>query len=837
MAKNLVIVESPAKAKTIEKFLGKDYQVESSYGHIADLPSKEIGVDVENGFKPKYEVSADKKALVKKLKDLSKTAETVWLASDEDREGEAIAWHLAEELKLDQKKTKRIVFHEITKTAIQKAIENPRGINYNLVNAQQARRVLDRLVGYELSPVLWKKVKTGLSAGRVQSVSVRLIVERERDIQNFKAEASYSITAEFVNEAGKSFKARLPKNFSTREEAQDFLNKNIGSIYKVSDLETKPAKKSPAAPFTTSTLQQEAARKLYFPVGVTMMLAQRLYEAGLITYMRTDSVNLSQEAMGAAQEEIIRSYGKEFSHPRNYATKSKGAQEAHEAIRPTDMTRHTVNIDRDQARLYDLIWKRTIASQMSDAQLERTNVKIVANNHNEAFTASGEVLTFEGFLKVYLEGSDDEDTEQEGMLPALRINESLLNNYITATERFSRPPARYTEASLVKKLEELGIGRPSTYAPTISTIINRNYVEKGSFEGQERQYRQLMLKGSAVTEQTLTENVGSDKGKLVPTDIGMIVNDFLVNHFETILDYNFTAKVEQDFDEIASGNEDWTKMMNDFYNHFHPVVKDVEKNAERESGERILGTDPKTGKPVSVRLGKFGPMAQIGDADDENKQFASLMPEQNIGTITLEEALGLFQLPKALGTYKGEEIEVNNGRFGPYVRFGKTFISLPKGEDPLDVTFERAKQLVDEKEQADAPIGYYEELPVQKGVGRFGPFIKWNGMFINVSKKYNFNNLTQDDIETLIEDKLQKDQDKVLHNWEAEGIRVEKARWGRSVILQGKTKIELGKDVDAAALTLDQVKQMIEAKAPAKKPAAKKAAAKPAAKKTTAKKN
>ncbi len=836
MAKNLVIVESPAKAKTIEKFLGKDYQVESSYGHIADLPSKEIGVDVENGFKPKYEVSADKKALVKKLKDLSKTAETVWLASDEDREGEAIAWHLAEELKLDQKKTKRIVFHEITKTAIQKAIENPRGINYDLVNAQQARRVLDRLVGYELSPVLWKKVKTGLSAGRVQSVSVRLIVEREREIQNFNAEASYSVTAEFVNEAGKTLKAKLPKNFSTKEEAQDFLNKNIGSIYKVSDLETKPAKKSPAAPFTTSTLQQEAARKLYFPVGVTMMLAQRLYEAGLITYMRTDSVNLSQEAMTAAQDEITRSYGKEFSHPRSYNTKSKGAQEAHEAIRPTDMTRHSVNIDRDQARLYDLIWKRTLASQMSDAQLERTNVKIVANNHSEAFTASGEVLKFEGFLKVYLEGNDDEDTEQEGMLPALRVNESLLNNYITATERFSRPPARYTEAALVKKLEELGIGRPSTYAPTISTIINRNYVEKGSFEGQERQYRQLTLKGGAVTEQGLTENVGSDKGKLVPTDIGMIVNDFLVNHFETILDYNFTAKVEQDFDEIASGNEDWTKMMKDFYGHFHPTVKDVEKNAERESGERILGTDPKSGKPVSVRLGKFGPMAQIGDADDEAKQFASLMPEQNIGTITLDEALGLFQLPKALGTYKGEEVEVNNGRFGPYVRFGKMFISLPKGEDPLDVTFERAKELIGEKEQADAPIGYYEELPVQKGVGRFGPFIKWNGMFINVSKKYNFDNLSQADIETLIEDKQQKDQDKVIHNWEADGIKVEKARWGRSVILKGKTKIELGKDVDATLLTLDQVKQLIEAKAPAKKPAAKKAAAKPAAKKTTAKK-
>lgn len=830
MAKNLVIVESPAKAKTIEKFLGKDYQVESSYGHIADLPSKEIGVDIENGFKPKYQVSSDKKALVKKLKDLSKSAETVWLASDEDREGEAIAWHLAEELKLDKSKTKRIVFHEITKTAIQKAIENPRTIDYNLVNAQQARRVLDRLVGYELSPVLWKKVKSGLSAGRVQSVSVRLIVERERDIQNFNAEASYSITAEFVNEAGKSFKARLPKNFTTKQEAQDFLNKNIGSEYKVTDLETKPGKKSPAAPFTTSTLQQEASRKLYFPVGVTMMLAQRLYEAGLITYMRTDSVNLSQEAMAAAEAEITKSYGKEYSRPRNYATKSKGAQEAHEAIRPTDMTRHTVNIDRDQARLYDLIWKRTVASQMSDAKLERTNVKIEANNHKEIFAASGEVLLFEGFLKVYLEGSDDEDVEQEGMLPALKVNEKLRNNYITATERFSRPPARYTEAALVKKLEELGIGRPSTYAPTISTIISRNYVEKGSFEGQERKYAQLTLKAGAVSEQQLKENVGSDKGKLVPTDIGMIVNDFLVNHFETILDYNFTAKVEQDFDEIASGNEDWTKMMNDFYSHFHPNVIDVEKNADRESGERILGTDPESGKPVSVRLGKFGPMAQIGDAEDEEKRFASLLPEQNIGSITLDEALGLFMLPKTLGTYKGEEVEVNNGRFGPYVRFGKTFISLPKGMDPLDVNFEVASKLIVEKEQADAPIGVYQNEPVQKGVGRFGPFIKWNGMFINVNKKYDFDNLSQSDIVTLIEDKLQKDRDKLIHNWEDEGIRVEKARWGRSVILKGKTKIELTKDVDAEKLTLDQVKALIEEKAPAKK-----TTKKATAKKTTAK--
>lgn len=832
MAKNLVIVESPAKAKTIEKFLGKEFQVESSYGHIADLPSKEIGVDVENNFKPKYEVSPDKKALVKKLKDLSKNAETVWLASDEDREGEAISWHLAEELKLDPNKTKRIVFHEITKTAIQKAIENPRGINYDLVNAQQARRVLDRLVGYELSPVLWKKVKGGLSAGRVQSVSVRLIVEREREIQNFKAEASYSITAEFANEAGKTFKAKLPKNFSTKAEAEKFLQQNIGSIYKVADLETKPTKKSPAAPFTTSTLQQEAARKLYLPVGITMQIAQRLYEAGLITYMRTDSVNLSQEAMAAAQAEITSYYGAEYSKPRNFNVKSKGAQEAHEAIRPTDMSRHTIDIDRDQARLYDLIWKRTVASQMSDAQLERTNVKIEANNHKETFTATGEVIKFEGFLKVYLEGNDDDEEQEEGMLPALKVNENLKNNYITATERFSRAAARYTEASLVKKLEELGIGRPSTYAPTISTIINRNYVEKGNFEGQERQYNQITLKGGDVKAQVLKENVGSDKGKLVPTDIGIIVNDFLVKNFETILDYNFTAKVEQDFDEIAEGNIEWAKMMNDFYNHFHPNVQNVEKNAERESGERILGVDPKSGKQVSVRLGKFGPMVQIGEADDENKQFASLRAEQNISTVTLEDALNLFLLPKNLGIYKGEEVEVNNGRFGPYVRFGKTFISLPKGEEPLDVTLERAQELIDEKNQADAPIGQYKNMDVQKGVGRFGPFIKWNGIFINVSKKYNFDNLSSSDIKELIEDKLQKDIDKVIHNWEDEGIRVEKARWGRSVILKGKTKIELNKDIDATALTLDKVKEMIEAKAPAKKTAAKKSTAK----KTTVKK-
>ena len=838
MAKNLVIVESPAKAKTIEKFLGPDFQVESSYGHIADLPSKEIGVDVENGFKPKYEVSADKKVLVAKLLALSKKAQTVWLASDEDREGEAISWHLSEELKLDKAKTKRIVFHEITKSAILKAIDNPREIDYNLVNAQQARRVLDRLVGYELSPVLWRKVKGGLSAGRVQSVSVRLIVEREREIQNFKPVASYSVVAEFVTEAGKTFKAKLPKNFNTKKEAEDFLSKNIGSNYKVADLETKPTRKSPAGPFTTSTLQQEAARKLYFPVGITMQLAQRLYEAGLITYMRTDSVNLSKDAMEAAQAEIIRSYGQAYSKPRTFVNKSKGAQEAHEAIRPTDMSRHTVDIDRDQARLYDLILKRTLASQMADAQLERTNVKIEASNHNELFAAAGEVIKFEGFLKVYLEGNDDDDEEQEGMLPAMKVNETLQNNNIIATERFSRAAARYTEASLVKKLEELGIGRPSTYAPTISTIINRSYVEKGTLEGQERNYTQLILQTGKVLAKILTENTGSDKGKLVPTDIGTIVTDFLVKNFGTILDYNFTAKVEQDFDEIAEGNINWSTMMQEFYDKFHPNVKDVEANAERESGERLLGKHPESGKTVLVRLGKFGPIAQIGDADDEDKKFASLRAEQNIGTITIEEALNLFLLPKNLGTYQGQEVEVAIGRYGPFVRFGAAFISLPRGEEPLDVTLERAQVIIDEKMLADAPIAIYKGEGVQKGTGRFGPFIKWNNTFINISKKYNFDNLSQQDIEELIEDKLQKNIDKVLHHWKEEGILVEKARWGRSVITKGKIKIELNKDIDATKLTLAEVQQLIEKKTPAKKTAVKKAPAKKAVvkKKVVAKK-
>ncbi|HIC31979.1 MAG TPA: type I DNA topoisomerase [Flavobacteriaceae bacterium] len=833
MAKNLVIVESPAKAKTIEKFLGKDFKVESSFGHIADLPSKELGVDVDGDFEPKYQVSSDKKAVVKKLKDLAKKAEMVWLASDEDREGEAIAWHLAETLGLDKEKTKRIVFHEITKSAIMKAVENPRKIDYDLVDAQQARRVLDRIVGYELSPVLWRKVKGGLSAGRVQSVSVRLIVEREREIQEFQPEASYRIDAEFSNEEGQSFKAKLPKTLSNKEEALAFLEKNATANFKVADLTKKPAKKSPAAPFTTSTLQQEASRKLYFSVSKTMTMAQRLYEAGLITYMRTDSVNLSDEARKGAEKEIIDAYGKEYSKERNFTGKTKGAQEAHEAIRPTDFSRHSVNIDRDQARLYELIWKRAIASQMSEAQLERTNVKIEANTHDETFTANGEVIQFDGFLKVYLEGTDDEDTEQDGMLPAMKVNETLLNNYITATERYTRPPYRYTEASLVKKLEELGIGRPSTYAPTISTIQNRNYIEKGTVEGIEKEYTQLTLAEGKVKDKKLTEKVGSDKGKLVPTDIGIIVTDFLVNHFESILDYNFTAKVEDQFDDIAEGKEDWKAMMKSFYEKFHPVVEDVQENADRESGERILGEDPKTGKQVSVRLGKFGPMVQMGTVDDEEKPtFASLGPDQQLNTITFEEAMDLFKLPKELGKYKGEVVEVNNGRYGPYVKFGKKYISLAAGQDPLNVELDEAVELIKEKEKADAPIYTYKGKDVTKGKGRFGPFIKWDDMFINVNKKYDWDNLTTEDIETLIDEKIQKEIDKVVHNWEEEGIRVEKARWGRHNIIKGKTKIELAKTVDAAALTLEEVKDLIEKNAPKKKTTKKKTTKK----KTSAKK-
>lgn len=824
MAKNLVIVESPAKAKTIEKFLGKDFQVESSFGHIADLPSKELGVNVEGDFKPKYIVSTDKKAVVKKLKDLAKKAETVWLASDEDREGEAIAWHLAEQLKLKNENTKRIVFNSITKNAILKAIENPRTINYNLVDAQQARRVLDRIVGYELSPVLWRKVKPGLSAGRVQSVAVRLIVEREREIEGFTPVASYRVDAEFVNEEGKKFKAKLAKNFSTKKEAENFLNSCLGAEFSVADLQKKPAKKSPAPPFTTSTLQQEASRKLGFPVAKTMMVAQRLYEAGLITYMRTDSVNLSDDAKKAAQAEIIASYGEEYSKPRNYATKSKGAQEAHEAIRPTNMENHEITGEYDQTRLYSLIWKRTLASQMSEAKLERTVVKIDNNKNKKQFTANGEVITFEGFLKVYLEGTDNEEEEQAGMLPKMEVNEELINELITATERYTRPPARFSEASLVKQLEELGIGRPSTYAPTISTIQRREYIEKGTVEGKERNYTQLSLANQEVSEQILTERVGSDKGKLVPTDIGNIVNDFLVENFDAILDYGFTAKVENEFDEIAEGKEDWIAMIKDFYKNFHVVVEDVAANAERAKGERLLGVDPESGKNVYVRLGRYGAMVQIGEATDEEKpRFASLQGDQTMNSITYEEAMDLFKLPKTLGDYEEKEVVVANGRFGPYIKFDGKYVSLDKGENPMSVDMDRAIELIEAKRKADAPIGEYEGMPIQKGVGRFGPFIKWNSIFINVNKKYDFDNLSQADLEELIEDKKRKEREKLIHNFEEVGIRVEKARWGRFNVIKGKIKVELPKTTEIEKLTQEEAVKMIEAKTPKKKTAKKKA--------------
>ena len=818
MAKNVVIVESPAKAKTIEKFLGKDYKVVSSYGHIADLPSNELGVDIEHGFKPHYLISNDKKKLVKDLKALTTAAETVWLASDEDREGEAIAWHLSESLKLKPENTKRIVFNSITKSAIEHAIKHPRGIDYNLVNAQQARRVLDRLVGYELSPVLWKKIKSGLSAGRVQSVAVRLIVEREREIQDFKSHSTYKITAEFITSEGKVVKASLPKTFDSQAEAEAFLQQNVGAQFKVASLEKKPAKKSPAPPFTTSTLQQEAARKLHFSVSKTMTVAQRLYESGFITYMRTDSVNLSAEALNTAKMAIVQLFGESYSQTRNFATKSKGAQEAHEAIRPTDMSRPTIAAEPDQNKLYELIWKRTLASQMADAQLERTTVKIAADKHAEQFVATGEMIQFDGFLKVYLESSDDEDEEQEGMLPNLKKGEPLTDRNITATQRFSRPQPRYTEASLVKKLEELGIGRPSTYAPTISTIQNRGYVERSALEGEVRYYEQLILQKGIIKAQTLSEKVGADKGKLIPTDIGSVVNDFLVSHFETVMNYNFTAQVENSFDQIAEGAENWTEMLADFYSRFHPIVENVEKNTGRETGERVLGTDPKSGRPLSVRLGRYGAMAQIGNPDDAEKPiYASLLSGMSIETITFEEALKLFELPRQLGTIDGKNVEVNVGKFGPYVHYGDAFISLAKGEDVFSVTFERAQELINEKKKADAPIATYKGMEVIKGVGRFGPFIKWNNMYINVTKKYNFDRLTAEEVAELIESKLQKESEKVVKQWDEGEIRIEKARWGRFTLIKGKTKVELGKDTNIETFTKEQALALLAEKEPKKK--------------------
>ena len=818
MAKNLVIVESPAKAKTIEKYLGADFKVVSSYGHISDLPDKELGVDVEKNFMPKYTVSSDKKKLVSELKTLAKKSNTVWLASDEDREGEAIAWHLSNVLDLQKENTKRIVFNEITKTAIQHAIEHPRQIDQNLVDAQQARRVLDRLVGYELSPILWRKVQGGLSAGRVQSVTLRLVVEREREIENFVPKETFKVQANFTTAEGSAFSTELSKTFSSEQEALDFLNQNIEAQFHIDSIEKKPATKAPAAPFTTSTLQQEASRKLGFSVSRTMQNAQRLYEAGLITYMRTDSVNLSKQALGQAASVIESNYGKQYVRTHQYVTKKKGAQEAHEAIRPTDLTRMEANVEYDQKRLYDLIWKRTLASQMSLAKLERTVAKIVTDKHSHAFVAKGEVVVFDGFLKLYLEGVDDPSDEDQSLLPAMKKGEVAHAKQITATQRFSRPPYRYSEASLVKKLEELGIGRPSTYAPTISTVLNRKYVAKGTHEGDQRTYKQLLLKDNKLTTENKSEKTGSQKGKLVPTDIGFLVNDFLINNFKDIVDYGFTASIEQDFDRVATGNSEWESIMKQFYSNFHPVVEDVKKNATRETGQRILGTDPKTGRQLSVRLGKFGPMAQIGTVDDEEKPlFASIPDTLSLGKITFEEALDLFKLPATIGEYEGLPVQANNGRYGPYVLHNKVFVSLPKGTDPLTVTLEQAIECIEQKRKDDAPIATYEGQGVTKGKGRFGPFIKWNGWFINVSKQYDFDDLSAKDIEELIEAKKKKEAERVVQVWEEEGIRIEKARWGRHNLIKGKTKVELNKTIDAANMTLDEAKAMLSKKKPAKK--------------------
>jgi DNA topoisomerase-1 len=818
MSKNLVIVESPAKAKTIEKYLGSEFKVSSSYGHISDLPKKEIGIDFENNFKPKYIISSDKKDIVRQLKKQALSAETVWLASDEDREGEAIAWHLFESLKLDKSKTKRIVFREITKKAILNAIENPREINYNLVNAQQARRIIDRLVGFEISPILWRKVKGGLSAGRVQSVAVRLLVDKENEINNFIPKSSFKISAKFSDSNNNKLSAQLSGVFESENKAKEILEKSLTSNFSISSVEKKPFKKTSSAPFTTSTLQQEASRKLGFSVSRTMSAAQRLYESGHITYMRTDSVNLSQDALNAAGKVISKMYGDNYHKTKRFSNKNKGAQEAHEAIRPTNFENKSVNMESDQIKLYNLIWLRTISSQMSDALLERTILKISSDQYDNQFTCKGEVIKFDGFLKVYIEGTDDnENDDSEGLLPNLSEGDKLINNNMVATEKFSRPPYRYSEATLVKKMEELGIGRPSTYAPTITTIQNRKYVAKGTYEGFERNYRQIILDSNEIKTTLLKENTGSDKGKLVPTEVGIIVTEFLVNNFKNILNYNFTASVEQDFDKIASGDIEWTNILKDFYKPFHSTVEDVKENATRETGERVLGADPKSGRQVSVRLGKFGPMAQIGTVDEEEKPiFAGLLPDQKINQITLEQTLELFKLPCYLGDYENSKVESNAGRFGPYIKHDNKFVSLPKGISPLEVSLEQAIELIEEKRKIDAPIANYEGHDVSKGKGRFGPFIKWNGLFINVNKSYDFDNLSEKDCEELIELKKKKEAEKLLKTWDEEGIRLEKARWGRFNLIKGKVKIELPKGTDYEKFTADDVKAYFIKKKPKK---------------------
>ncbi|WP_303924050.1 type I DNA topoisomerase [Draconibacterium sediminis] len=764
MHKNLVIVESPAKAKTIEGFLGKDYVVTSSMGHVRDLEKKDFGIDIENNYQPRYKVSSDKKKIVTELKKLAKEAETVWLASDEDREGEAIAWHLKEVLKLKDDKIKRIVFHEITKDAITRAVKNPRDIDEHLVNAQQARRVLDRIVGFEVSPVLWKKVKPSLSAGRVQSVAVRLIVEREREIRDFNTETWFRVNGYFLvpDEDGNTteLKAELSKRFTTREEANAFLEKCKTAEFKVSDVVKKPGKRTPAQPFTTSTLQQEASRKLGFSVSQTMAVAQRLYESGKITYMRTDSVNLSGLALNTSKQKITELHGENYVKIRKFKTKSKGAQEAHEAIRPTYMENQTVPGSSQEQRLYELIWKRTIASQMADAILERTNVTIDVSNATEKFQATGEVIVFDGFLKVYIESTDDENTNANGqtLIPPVHVNESLEMTSVVSTQRFSQRPPRYTEASLVKRLEELGIGRPSTYAPTITTVQNRNYVVKEERPGVERNFTVLTLKDGKIKEEEKTEITGAEKNKLFPTDIGIVVNDFLMDNFDEIMDYNFTANVEKEFDDIADGKMVWNEMIDKFYQPFHGKVEHALENAERSKGERILGIDPKTGKEVSVKIGRFGPLAQLGEVSQdegaEKPQFSSLRTGQHIETITLEEALDLFKLPRELGEYEGKKVTVAIGRFGPYVRHDNKFVSLGKEDDPYSVQLDRAIELIEAKREKDrnAVVKIFEEdAELQVLNGRWGPYIKHGKKNYKIPKTTKAEELTFEDCMKIIE--------------------------------------------------------------------------------------
>ena len=810
MSKNLVIVESPAKAKTIEKFLGKDFKVVSSNGHISDLPSSELGINVDENYKPKYIISKEKKDIVKRLKSEVKNVETVWLASDEDREGEAIAWHLQESLNLNEEKTKRIVFREITEDAIKKAITNPRKIDKSLVDAQQARRVLDRLVGYKISPILWRKVKGGLSAGRVQSVALRLIAEREKEINEHVPNESFKISAFFNTVNGKIFKAKYSKNIFKDENFESFINKFLSSKYKVISVTENPTEKKPTPPFTTSTLQQEASRKLGFSVSRTMSAAQKLYEEGHITYMRTDSVNLSNQAIKSIKKTIIDRFGVNYFFQRSFKNKSKSAQQAHEAVRPTNFSNDNLILDSDQSNLYKLIWKRAVSSQMANAKLNKTIIKVKASKHDDFFQSEGKVVVFDGFLKLYIESKDNiDENNNNALLPKLNVGDTIEKSKILITQVFSKPPFRFSEATLVKKLEELGIGRPSTYAPTISTIINRKYVFKGDNVGQKRDLLQYVVTDK-ISKLIVSENFGSNKGKLVPSEVGLLVNEFLTNNFSNIIDYNFTASVEDDFDSIASGKKEWQSIIDNFYNPFNLKVDDVSKNAKRETGERVLGDDPKTGRQLSVKLGKFGPIAQIGKNEDEEKPiFASLLPEQQISKITFNEAIKLFDLPIYLGDFQDERVEANIGRYGPYVKHGKKFISIPDGSSPFDISYEIAVELIKKKIESEKPIITYKGHGVTKGKGRFGPFIKWNGMFINVNKTYDFDNLSDSDYTDLIEEKIKKEKEKIIKNWSEDKITLEKGRWGKFFVIKGKKKIQIPKTVDPQSIDLEQAKKLL----------------------------